>query len=127
MPKVKAKLLKKEDRLMLKEYLEKAKEYKKRKELKERKKAAAKVGAGLAAGSIIGLAAGILLAPKAGKEVRGEFAKKAAEAIRQGKGLMQEKKVRLAGLRAKIAEKVNAGQSEATEPKAETEAKEENQ
>lgn len=110
---------------MLKEYLEKAKEYKKRKETRERKKAAAKVGAGLALGSIIGLATGILLAPKTGKEVRGNFAKKATDAIRQGKELVLEKKMRLAGLRERIAEKVNAGQSEATEPKAEE--KEENQ
>jgi len=102
---------------VLKEYLEKAKEYKRRKELKERKKSAAKVGIGLAVGSIIGLTAGILLAPKTGKEVRGSLAKKATNAIRQGKELILEKKVRLAGLRERIAEKVNAGQGEATEPK----------
>ena len=115
---------KKEDRLMLKEYLEKAKDYKRKKEVKERKKAAAKIGAGLAAGSIIGLAAGILLAPKAGKEVRGDFAKKATDIIHQGKELIQEKKVRLTGLREMIAEKVNARQSEAAEPQ--SEPKEEN-
>ncbi len=100
---------------MLKEYLEKAKEYKKRKEIKERKKAAAKVGAGLAVGSIIGLAAGILLAPKAGKEVRGNFAKKATGVIQQGKELMQEKKARLSGLREMITAKFNTERNEATE------------
>ena len=103
---------------MLKEYLEKAKEYKKKKELKERKKSAAKVGTGLAVGLIIGLAAGVLLAPKTGKEIRGSFAKKATDYIRQWKELILEKKVRLAGPRERIAEKVNAGQSEAPEPKA---------
>ncbi|MHB1255803.1 MAG: YtxH domain-containing protein [Dethiobacteraceae bacterium] len=109
---------------MLKEYLEKAKEYKKRKEIKERRKSKAKVGAGLAVGSIIGLATGILLAPKAGKEVRGNFAKKATDAVQQAKELMQEQKIRLAGLREKPAEKVSAEQGEATEPQ--PEAKEEN-
>ena len=88
---------------MLKEYLVKANEAKKR---KEKLTAAKKVGTGLAVGTAVGLAAGVLLTPKSGKEIREDIAEKASDVIIKGKKVIRNKKGQISELREMIKENI---------------------
>lgn len=66
---------------------------------RQKKGAAAKVVTGLAMGTAVGLTAGILLAPKSGKETRKEISEKA-------KDVLDKSKEDLHNIKYKIAETV---------------------
>jgi gas vesicle protein len=88
---------------MLKEYLAKANEEKKR---KEKLAAAKKVGAGLAVGAAVGLAAGVLLTPKSGKEIREDIAEIASDVTIKGIKVIRNKKGQISELREMVKENI---------------------
>jgi len=74
--------------------LEMFEKVKKQRKAAEQKKALKNVAVGAALGATVGAVAGILLAPKSGKETREEIALAAKDAVEKAKEKIEEAKVK---------------------------------